>query len=159
MGQARTHSAHAVFVDKKTELLIYHWNSSNWWQQLRFNFSKTELIIDLKARNQRKEEKCCTGKQNYFDKQFTWLFSLRRGNSHQWSNSSTVLLQNHLDLTQERWKTMDISYSFEQFVFLIFSLFYSKFSMWIWHVYSELNVPTENRVTSPLNEQRQDWQR
>lgn len=96
VGQAHTHSACAVFFDKKTELFIYRWNSSNWWQQLRFNFSKTELFIDFKAWNQRKEEKCCTGQQNYFGKQFIWLFSLRE-NNHQWSNSSTVVLQNHLN--------------------------------------------------------------
>lgn len=56
---------------------------SHWWQQLTFNFSKTELFIDLKAGHQRKEEKCCTGQQNYFGKQFTWLFSSIRGNK--WS--------------------------------------------------------------------------
>lgn len=53
---------------------------SHLWQQLRFNFSKTELFIDLRAGHQRKEEKCCTGQQNYFGKQFTWLFSSRGGN-------------------------------------------------------------------------------
>lgn len=29
VGQAHTHSACAVFFGKKTELLIYHWNSSH----------------------------------------------------------------------------------------------------------------------------------
>lgn len=53
---------------------------------------------------------------------------------------------------------MDISYSFGQRVFFIFSLFYFKFSTRV-PVYSDFNVPTENRVTAPLKEHTQEWQR
>lgn len=129
MGQAHTHSARDVVFDKEAELLVYPWNSVI--QQLRFNFSETELLINLKAGNQRKEGKRCTGQQNYLGKQFTWLFSSRRGNKpsveqFQHCSGAKALKERTSWLSKE---TMDIHYSFGQCVFFIFSLFYSKFSM------------------------------
>jgi len=133
---------------------------SHWWQQLRFNFSKTELFIDLKAGNQKKEEKCCTGQQNYFGKQFTWLFSSRRGNKSsvdqfQLCSGEKPLKQRTIWLRKER-RPWTLVMLLDNVIFSFSVCFIPSFICQCLSILTLIFPLKTVLVTAPLKEQRQE---